>query len=147
MVLLIGIRGSGPQTLACYCPSGVLDGDPHNLRGVGLLYSLSGLLMFLSLLLIVVLFILNVYFPDQIFELIFPPLTIFFMLLSVLIANQPIVSQEFLERSTLLGHSILVGHGTLSILGYLLFGVACLTSIFFLYQEKRIKIKPCCLRK
>jgi len=103
--------------------------------------------MFLSLLLIVVLFILNVYFPDQIFELIFPPLTIFFMLLSVLIANQPIVSQEFLERSTLLGHSILVGHGTLSILGYLLFGVACLTSIFFLYQEKRIKIKPCCLRK
>ena len=109
--------------------------------------SLSGLMMFLSLLLIVVLFILNFYFPDQIFELIFPPLTVFFLILSVLISDQAIVSQEYLERSTLPGRSLLIAHGSLSILGYLLFGVACLTSTFFLYQEKQIKNKTLLLKK
>lgn len=109
--------------------------------------SLSGLLMFLSLLLILVLFILNFYFPDQIFELVFPPLTIFFLLLSVLISDLPIVSQEFLDRSTLFGRSLLIAHASFSMLGYLLFGVACLTSIFFLYQEKRIKNKTLLLQK
>ncbi|MBU2646575.1 cytochrome c biogenesis protein CcsA [bacterium] len=109
--------------------------------------SLSGLLIFLSLLLILVMFILNFYFPEQIFELIFPPLTIFFLLLSILIADQPVVTQEFLERSTLMGRSLLVVHGSFSMLGYLLFGVACLTSGFFLFQEKRIKNKTLLLKK
>ncbi len=112
-----------------------------------LFHSLSGLLMFLSLLLIVILFILNNYFPDQIFELIFPPLTITLLLLSALIADLPIMSQEFFERSTLTGRSLLVAHGSLSMLGYLLFGVACLTSTFFLYQEKRIKNKTLLIRE
>ncbi len=111
-----------------------------------LFHSLAGLMMFLSLLLILVLFILNFYFPDQIFELIFPPLTVFFLLLSILIADQPIVSQEFLERSTISGRSLLIAHGSLSMLGYLLFGVACLTSTFFLYQEKQIKNKTLLLK-
>lgn len=106
-----------------------------------LFHSVSGLMIFLSLLLMLVLFVLNVYFPDQIFELILPPLTLFFLLLSVLISDQPIVSQEFLERSTLTGRSLLVAHGSFSMLGYMLFGVACLTSSFFLYQEKQIKNK------
>jgi ABC-type uncharacterized transport system permease subunit len=109
--------------------------------------SLSGLLMFLSLLLILVLFILNYYFPDQIFELVLPPLTIFFLILSVLISDLPIISQEFLDRSTLFGRSLLIAHASLSMLGYLLFGVACLASIFFLYQEKRIKNKTLLLQK
>lgn len=112
-----------------------------------LFHSLAGLMIFLSLLLILVLFILNFYFPDQIFELIFPPLTVFFLLLSILIADQPIVSQEFLERSTFTGRSLLIAHGSLSMLGYLLFGVACLTSTFFLYQEKQIKNKTLMLKK
>ena len=109
--------------------------------------SLSGLLMFLSLLLILVLFILNFYFPDQIFELVLPPLTIFFLILSVLISDLPIISPEFLDRSTLFGRSLLIAHASLSMLGYLLFGVACFTSIFFLYQEKRIKNKTLLLKK
>jgi len=109
--------------------------------------SLSGLLMFLSLLLILVLFILNFYFPDQIFELVLTPLAIFFLILSVLISDLPIISQEFLDRSTLFGRSLLIAHGSLSMLGYLLFGVACLASIFFLYQEKRIKNKTLLLQK
>ncbi len=118
-------------------------GEMHTI----LFNSLSGLFMFLSLLLILLLFILNFYFPDQIFELVFPPLTIFFLILSVLISDLPIISQEFLDRSTLFGRSLLIAHGSLSMLGYLLFGVACLTSIFFLYQEKRIKNKTLLLKK
>lgn len=112
-----------------------------------LFQSVSGLMIFLSLLLILVLFILNFYFPDQIFELIFPPLTLFFLLLSVFIADQPIVSQEFLERSTPLGRTLLISHGSFAMLGYLLFGVACLTSSFFLYQEKQIKNKTLLIKK
>lgn len=111
-----------------------------------LFHSLSGLMIFLSVLIILLLFVLNFYFPDQIFELVFPPLTLSFLLLSVFIADQPIVSQEMMERSTAVGRSLLIGHGSLSMLGYLLFGVACLTSTFFLYQEKQIKNKTFLLK-
>lgn len=47
----------------------------------------------------------------------------------------------------MIGRSLLMAHGSLSTLGYLLFGVACLTSTFFLYQEKQIKNKTLLLKK
>jgi len=109
--------------------------------------SLSSLLMSLSLLLMLVLFILNFFFPDQIFELVLPPLTIFFLILSVLSSDIPIISQGFLDRSTPFGQFLVVTHGILSMLGYILFGIACLASIFFLYQEKRIKNKTLLLQQ
>lgn len=103
--------------------------------------TLSGLLLFLSLLLILIYFILDFYFPNQIFEIIFPPLVIFFLILSNLVSDQAIISQDFLDKSPVFGKFILYIHASCSMIGYLLFGVACLTSIFFLHQEKQIKNK------
>jgi len=111
-----------------------------------LFHSVSGLMIFLSLLLILLLLILNRYFPEQIFALVFPPLTLSLLMLSVFIVDRPIVSKEFLERSTLTGRYLLMGHGSMSMLGYLLFGVAFLTSVFFLYHEKQIKNKTLLLK-
>ncbi|PCI24728.1 MAG: hypothetical protein COB67_11320 [SAR324 cluster bacterium] len=103
--------------------------------------SLSGLFLFGSLLVILIYFILDFYFPNEIFEIIFPPLTIFFLMLSILIADQSIGTHAFLEKSPVFGKFVLYIHGSFTMLGYLLFGVGCLTSIFFLYQEKQIKNK------
>ncbi|MCP4751434.1 MAG: cytochrome c biogenesis protein CcsA [Proteobacteria bacterium] len=108
--------------------------------------SLSGLFLFLSLLLILTYFILNFYFPNQIFKIIFPPLTIFFLLVSILISDQVIIAQGFLDKSPVFGKFVLYVHASCSMLGYLLFGVACLASIFFLYQDKQIKNKTLLLR-
>ena len=111
-----------------------------------LFHSFSGLLLLLSLLFIAIYFILNFYYPNQIFKVIFPPLTLFFLLLSVLISNQVIIPNEFLEKSPVFGKLILFTHASFSMLGYLLFGVACLTSVFFLYLEKKIKNKTLMLQ-
>lgn len=108
--------------------------------------SLSGLLLLLSLLLISIHFILNFYYPNQIFKIIFPPLTLFFLLISILVSNQVIIPNEFLEKSPVFGKLILYTHASFSMLGYLLFGVACMTSVFFLYQEKKIKNKTLLLQ-
>ncbi|MCP4296024.1 MAG: cytochrome c biogenesis protein CcsA [Proteobacteria bacterium] len=103
--------------------------------------TLSGLFLFGSLLVILIYFVVDFYFPNEIFEIIFPPLTISFLLLSKLIADQSIGTHDFLDKSPVFGRLILYIHGSFTMLGYLLFGVACLTSIFFLYQEKQIKNK------
>jgi ABC-type uncharacterized transport system permease subunit len=103
--------------------------------------SLSGLLSFLSLLLILLYFILNRFFPNQIFGVIFTPLIILFLLLSEIISDHLIVTQFFLEESPIFSQFLLIVHASFSMLGYLLFGIAGLTSVFFLYQEQRIKNK------
>ncbi len=108
--------------------------------------TLSGLLLFLSLLLILIYFILDFYFPNPIFEIVFPPLTVFFLILSILVSDLAIISQEFLSKSPVFGRFVLFTHASCSMLAYLLFGVACLTSIFFLFQEKQIKNKTLLLR-
>ncbi|MDH5559861.1 MAG: cytochrome c biogenesis protein [Deltaproteobacteria bacterium] len=109
--------------------------------------SLAGLLLFVSLLIILIYFILDFYFPNEIFEIIFPPLAIFFILLSNLISNQAILTHSFLENSPVFGKLILFIHASFSMLGYLLFGVASFASVFFLYQEKKIKNKTLMLKE
>ena len=106
----------------------------------------SGLILFLSLLIILIYFIVDFYFPNEIFELIFPPITLFFLLLSRIISNQAFNTSDFLDTMPVFGKLILYAHGSFSMIGYILFGVACLTSIFFLYQEKQIKNKTLHLR-
>ena len=103
--------------------------------------TLSGLFLFGSLLIILIYYVLDFYFPNEIFEVIFPPLIISCLILSELIADQSIGAHAFLEKSPVFGKLILYVHGSFTMLGYLLFGVACLTSMFFLYQEKQIKNK------
>jgi ABC-type uncharacterized transport system permease subunit len=109
--------------------------------------SLSGLLLFLSLLMIVIYFILNRYFSNQIFAIVFPPVTLFFLALSILVSDQAIIAKAFLDKSPVFGRYFLYIHASFSMIGYLLFGVACLTSIFFMYQEKQIKNKTLLLKK
>ena len=103
--------------------------------------SLSGLFLFLSFFTILIFIVLSLKFPNQIFKIIFPPVAIFFLILSVTISNQAIVAKHFLEKSPVFGKFMLFTHASFSMLGYLLFGVACLTSIFYLYQENKIKSK------
>jgi len=101
--------------------------------------SLAGLFLFGSLLVLLVYFTLDFYFSNRIFEVIFPPLTLFCMMLSLLLAGQDIATSGFLLGAPVFGKLILVVHAGLTMLGYLLFGVACLTSIYFLREESLIK--------
>ncbi len=108
--------------------------------------SLSGLFLFLSFFTILIFIILNFSFPNQIFKIIFPPLSIFFLILSITISNKEIIAKGILDKSPIFGKFMLYTHATCAMLGYLLFGVACLTSMFFLYQERKIKSKTLILQ-
>lgn len=103
--------------------------------------SLSGLFLFVSLLVIILYFILDFYNPNEIFEIIFPPITILFLILSNTVSDQGMITQQFLDKSPVFGRLSLYVHASSVLFGYLLFGIACLTSVFFLVQEKRIRSK------
>lgn len=106
----------------------------------------AGLILFLSLLITLVYFIVDFYFPNEIFELIFPPISLFFLFLSKIISDHSFATADVLETMPVFGKLILYAHGSFSMIGYILFGVACLTSIFYLYQERQIKNKTLHLR-
>lgn len=108
--------------------------------------SLAGLFLFLSFFTILIFIILDFKFPNQIFKIIFPPVSIFFLILSITISDQAIIVKEFLDKSPVFGKSMLIVHASSAMLGYLLFGVACLTSMFYLYQENKIKKKTLLLK-
>lgn len=103
--------------------------------------TLSSLFLFLSFCTILIFVVIDIKFPNQIFKIIFPPVAMFFLVLSITISDQVIVAKEFLAASPVFGKTLLFVHASSSMLGYLLFGVACLTSMFFLYQENKIKSK------
>jgi ABC-type uncharacterized transport system permease subunit len=103
--------------------------------------SLAGLFLFLSFFTILIFIILEYKFPNQIFKIIFPPVAVFFLILSITISDQAIIVREFLDKSPGFGRLMLMIHASSAMLGYLLFGVACLTSMFYLYQENMIKSK------
>ncbi|OGG97591.1 MAG: hypothetical protein A2508_07670 [Candidatus Lambdaproteobacteria bacterium RIFOXYD12_FULL_49_8] len=103
--------------------------------------NLAGIFLFGSLLVLTVYFILDFYFTNPIFEVIFPPLTLFFLLMSEVIAQQGIGIERFLASSPVFGKVILVFHASNLMLGYLLFAVACVTSILYLHQERLLKQK------
>ncbi|MDX2470405.1 MAG: cytochrome c biogenesis protein CcsA [SAR324 cluster bacterium] len=103
--------------------------------------NLASLLLFGSLLLLLLYFILDFFYANFIFEVIFPPMTLFFLLFSILFFNQGIGTEAFLRETPVFGKLILVAHVSMTMLGYILFGVASLTSIFFLYEEYQIKHK------
>jgi ABC-type uncharacterized transport system permease subunit len=108
--------------------------------------SLSGLFLFFSFFTILIFIILNIGFPNQIFRIIFPPISIFFLILSITISDQSIIVKQFLTKSPVFGKFMLYTHASFIMFGYLLFGVACLTSMFFLYQENKIKSKTLLLQ-
>lgn len=103
--------------------------------------SLSGLFLYLSFFTILIFFVVEFKFPNQIFKIVFPPVSLFFLVLSITISDQAIVAKAFLDKSPGFGNFMLFAHASCSMLGYLLFGVACLTSMFYLYQENKIKKK------
>ena len=104
-------------------------------------YTVAGLLLVLSLLVAIVYFLLDYLYRKEIFEIVFPPLAVFFLILSNLPIHQSVVDSQFINESTNLYKAMLFSHAFCSMLGYLLFGVACFPSIFFLSQEKKIKTK------
>lgn len=103
--------------------------------------SLAGLFLLLSFFTVSIFIFLEFRFPNQIFKIIFPPMAVFFLILSKTISDQAIVAKTFLDKSPVFGKLMLYIHASFSMFGYLLFGVACLTSMFYLYQEKKIKNK------
>ncbi len=111
-----------------------------------LMDSLSGLFLFLSFFTILIFLILGLKFPNQIFKIVFPPVSLFFLVLSITISDQAIIVKAFLDKSPVFGKFMLIAHASCSMLGYLLFGVACLTSMFYLYQENKIKKKTLMLK-
>ena len=129
-ILFVGLVSQLLYGVASYIELGI---DPFG--------SLAGLFLFGSLLVLLLYFILDFYFTNQIFEVIFPPLTLFFLLLSDLIAHQVIGTQGYLSSSPVFGKVILVFHASNLMVGYLLFAVACVTSIFYLVQERKLKTK------
>ncbi|MDT8446797.1 MAG: cytochrome c biogenesis protein CcsA [bacterium] len=108
--------------------------------------STAGLFLFGSLLVLTLYFVLDFYYTNQIFEVIFPPLTLFFLLLSDLVAHREIGTEGYLSSSPVFGKVILIFHASNLMVGYLLFAVACVTSIFYLYQEHQLKAKTLHLR-
>ena len=108
--------------------------------------TIAGILLFTSLLTSTIYFILDYLYRKEIFEIIFPPLTLFFLLLSSLISNQTLLVPQFITVSPIAGKSMIYIHASFSLIGYLLFGVACLTSIFFLKLEQKIKNKTLLLQ-
>lgn len=71
-------------------------------------YTIAGLLLFLSLLVILIYFILDYLYRKDIFEVIFPPLTVFFLMLSSSVSisfmltpnNNPIVKNKNPDDTT-----------------------------------------------
>ncbi len=104
-------------------------------------YTVAGILQVLSVLIMIIYLYLDYSYGKEIFELIFPPLTVFFLMLSNLLIHQTLVNLQFISDSTFMSKAMLFVHAFCSMLGYSLFGGACLASIFFLFQEKKIKTK------
>ena len=104
-------------------------------------YTMAGFLLVLSVLVMIIYFYLDYLYCKEIFEIIFPPLTVFFLILSNLLIRRVVFDSRLVDGSTAVNKAMLFVHASSSMLGYLLFGVACLTSIFFLAQEKKIKTK------
>lgn len=136
------VKGWGERTLLsglivqlAYVGTGFLT------QGFFLFESLSGLFLILSLFTISIFVVLEYKYPNQIFKIVFPPVAIFFLILSMTLTDQSIVARQFLDNSPGFGIAMLVTHASCAMLGYLLFGVSCLTSMFFLYQEDKIKKK------
>jgi len=129
-ILFVGLVSQLLFAVANYIEQGI---DPFS--------SLAGLFLFGSLLVLLLYFILDFYFTNQIFEVIFPPLTLFFLLLAELLAHQGIGTQGYLDSSPVFGRVILVFHASNLMVGYLLFAVGCGTSIFYLSQERKLKAK------
>lgn len=103
--------------------------------------TLSGIFFFCSLFVILIYFFLDHYFSNDILEIIFPPVTVVFLFLGNLTSERFLVARHFLEQSPSFGKIMLYVHGSTTLLGYLLFGLACITSVYFLHQENLIKTK------
>ncbi|MGK0289295.1 MAG: ABC-type uncharacterized transport system permease subunit [bacterium] len=108
---------------------------------------LSNLLIFLSLLGIVAYFIIERYFNNSTLGIIFPAFSIFLLFLSNIFLRKPFIPANLFQETPLIGKSLLFIHVSSTAIGYVLFGMACISSLMFLYEEKQIKSKTLLLKK
>ena len=80
-------------------------------------------------------------FEGPVFGFIFPPLAVAALLLSVLVSAQSLPSMEPLTASPSTTQSVLITHIVTVLAGHLLFALACLFGIVYLYQERQLKTK------
>ncbi|MBF0277319.1 MAG: cytochrome c biogenesis protein CcsA [SAR324 cluster bacterium] len=70
-----------------------------------------------------------------------PLFTILILLLSTLFLKENIAALEWVKQAPFLHQALLITHITTLIAGYVLFGLSCISSVLFLYQEHQIKTK------
>lgn len=70
-----------------------------------------------------------------------PLFSVVLLFISVLLLNQDLPSLELIGQARLFHQTLLITHITALIAGYVLFGMSCISSVLFLYQEHQIKTK------
>ncbi|MCZ6533906.1 MAG: cytochrome c biogenesis protein CcsA [SAR324 cluster bacterium] len=80
-------------------------------------------------------------FEGPVFGFIFPPFAVAALLLAALLSAQPLPSIEHLAASLALIQAVLITHIVTVLSGHLLFALACLFGIVYLYQEHQLKTK------
>ncbi len=70
-----------------------------------------------------------------------PLFTVFLLLISWGFLKQNLPTLASIQQARLFHQTLLISHITTLIAGYILFGISCISSILFLYQEHQIKTK------
>ena len=70
-----------------------------------------------------------------------PLFSVVLLCISVLLLKQDLPSLELMDEAPLFHQTLLITHITTLIAGYVLFGMSCISSVLFLYQEHQIKTK------
>lgn len=103
--------------------------------------ALPNLLTGLAWVAIVAYYIILRRYEGPVFGFVFPPFAIAAMLVGALVSAQSVPSPDWLGVTPLAMRNVLITHIATVLAGHLLFALACLFGIVYLYQEHQIKTK------
>jgi ABC-type uncharacterized transport system permease subunit len=104
-------------------------------------FSLVNLLSGLAWLAIIAYYLVLRRFQGSIFGFIFPPFAVAALLVAGLVSPESLLPSERLAFSPSIAQNVLITHIVAVLAGHLLFALACLFSIVYLYQERQLKTK------
>lgn len=105
------------------------------------LSSLTDLLILFALIATLVYLIADYLYPNEMLEMIFPSIAVFLLFSSNLVTDKYLIPKDLVKESPIIFKTLLFTHVSSFLIGQILFAMACVTSIFFLYQERQIKNK------
>ena len=103
--------------------------------------ALPNLLSGVAWLAIIIYYVILRRFDGPVFGFVFPPFAIAAMLVAALVSVQSILSLERLSVTPTVMRNVLITHITTVLAGHVLFALACLFGIVYLYQQRQIKHK------